>query len=78
MKGGNHIEPITLPCIIHSLGGKEAEATILEKTGDNQYVAVFNGVKCSAIYNPFVGRFYVDDKYGVIRDNALKMDDRGR
>jgi len=57
-------------CYIHSLKQGEsnvlAEATILEKVGDNQYLAEFNGVKCTAIFNPFVCRYYVDDKYGVI------------
>lgn len=72
------MEPIKLPCIIHSLGGKEAEATILEKVGDNQYIAEFNGVKCSAIYNQFVSRFYVDDKYGIIREKGPKEYDCGR
>lgn len=61
-------EPFKTHCVIHSLGGQEAEATILDKVGDNKYVAEYGGVKCSAIYNPFVGRFYVDDKYGIIRD----------
>jgi hypothetical protein len=59
---------------IHSLKDKKndrnvlGEATILEKTGDNQYLAEYNGVKCSAIFNPFVGRYYVDDVYGVVKD----------
>jgi hypothetical protein len=54
-------------CRIHSLDGGMGEATILERTGDNKYLADYNGVKCSAIYNPFAGCYYVDDKYGVIR-----------
>jgi hypothetical protein len=72
-------------CHIHSLDGALAEATIMEKTGDNQYVAVYNGVRCTAIFNPFVGKYYVDDKYGVItlgndRERAPKThdDERGR
>jgi len=52
-------------CHIHSLKGGLAEAVILEKTGDNQYLADYNGVKCSAIFNPFVGRYYVDDVFGI-------------
>jgi len=55
-------------CHIHSLGGGLAEATILERIGDNQYIADYNGVKCKAIFNIFVGKYYVDDKYGVIRE----------
>jgi len=62
-------------CHIHSLDGGLAEATILKKIGDNQYLADYNGVKCTAIYNIFSGAFYVDDKYGVIRDT--KPQDRG-
>jgi hypothetical protein len=60
-------------CFIHSLKkdgqGVLAEATILEKIGDNKYLADYNGVKCTAMYNPFVGQYYVDDKYGVIPEN---------
>ena len=57
-------------CYIHSLkkdGHNElAEATILEKIGDNLYLADYNGVKCTAIFNIFVGRYYVDDVYGRV------------
>ena len=55
-------------CRIHSLGGGFGEATIIRKTGDNAYIAEYNGVKCTAIFNPFSGAYYVDDKYGVIRE----------
>ena len=55
-------------CHIHTLNGGLDEATILKKTGDNQYLADYNGVKCTAIFNPFSGAFYVDDKYGVVKD----------
>ena len=55
-------------CHIHSLDGGLAEATILKRIGDNQYMADYNGVKCTAIFNPFVGTYYVDDKYGVIKE----------
>jgi hypothetical protein len=59
---------------IHSLKDKEndrhvlGEAAILEKIGDNLYLAEYNGVKCTAIFNPFVGRYFVDDVYGVVKD----------
>jgi len=66
-------------CYIHSLkGGGEgtlAEATIIERLGDNSYLAEYDGVRCTAIFNPFVGRYYVDDLYGVVRD--AKPRDRG-
>lgn len=67
--------PLKEPMHIHSLNGELAEATILERMGDNRYLAEYNGVKCSAIYNPFVNRFYVDDIYGVIKERPPKATD---
>jgi hypothetical protein len=59
-------------CYIHSLKQGErnvlGEATILKRLGDNDYLADYNGVKCHAIFNPFAGRYFVDDKYSVIHD----------
>jgi hypothetical protein len=58
-------------CYIDSLKDRKndrnvlAEATIIKKIGDNLYLADYNGVKCTAIFNPFVGRYYVDDVYGL-------------
>lgn len=60
--------PIKEEMHIHSLNGELREAAILKKLGDNDYLAEYNGVRCHAIFNPFMGRFYVDDKYAVIRD----------
>ncbi|HBU11805.1 MAG TPA: hypothetical protein DEB31_03495 [Clostridiales bacterium] len=68
--------PLTEPMHIHSLNGELREATILEKLGDNDYMAEFDGVKCHAIFNPFVNHFYVDDTYAVIEERqAPQMDD---
>jgi len=64
--------PITEPMHIHSLDGELREATILKRLGDNDYLAQFGDVNCHAIYNPFVGKFYVDDKYGIIRDQKSR------
>lgn len=47
-----------------------AEAAIIKRLGENDYLAEYNGIRCHAIFNPFVGRFYVDDVYGVIRSSA--------
>lgn len=63
-----NVFPITEPMHIHSLDGELREAIIHKKLGDNDYLAEYDGVKCHAIYNPFVGKFYVDDKYGVIEE----------
>lgn len=58
----------TVTAHIHSLNGGLAEATILEKPdiNKNAYVAMYRGVKCSAIFNPFAG-WYVDDVYGILK-----------
>ena len=67
-------------CYIHSLkkDGQSnlAEATIIKRLGDNDYLADYNGVKCHAIFNPFAGRYYVDDKYGVIRETPAREQGR--
>lgn len=62
-------------CYIHSLKQPDGsnvlgEATILKRLGDNDYLAEYNGVHCHAIFNPYAGRYFVDDKFGVIRDPA--------
>lgn len=41
------------------------EAEIIRQIGDNLYLAEYNGIRCTAIFNPFVGRYYVDDVYGI-------------
>ena len=48
---------------IHSLNGAEDEITVLEQCGDNDYVVDYKGVRCHAIFNWFVNRYYVDDIY---------------
>ena len=63
-------------CYIHSLkkDGKNvlAEATIIKRLGDNDYLADYNGVKCHAIFNCFAGQYYVDDVYGIIREPGAR------
>ena len=63
-------------CYTHSLkqDGKNvlAEATIIKKLGDNDYLADYKGVKCHAMFNPFVERYFVDDKYGVIKEPGAR------
>lgn len=46
----------------HVLGGAE----IIQSIGDNLYLAEYNGVRCTAIFNFFTGRYYVDDVYGIV------------
>lgn len=48
---------------IHSLGGEIQEVEILEKLDDGYKVKTEAGVVCHAIFNPFTGLYYADDKY---------------
>ena len=39
-----------------------------EKLPNGSYkLAEYNGVRCHAIFNPFAGKFFVDDVYGIVR-----------
>lgn len=42
------------------------EITVLEKVGDNDYIVDFRGVKCHALFNPFVCAYFADDVYGRV------------
>jgi hypothetical protein len=50
-------------CYVHSLKKNGqcvlAEATIIKQLGNNDYLAEYNGVKCHAMFNPFVCRYYL-------------------
>lgn len=37
--------------------------------GTHYIVRTNDGVKCTAIFNPFVGIYYADDIYGVIKED---------
>ena len=57
---------------IHSLKGEMDEVFIIdERREGNQtiYIVDYKGTKCTAIFNPFVCQFYVDDIYGIIKEN---------
>ncbi|WP_243151502.1 hypothetical protein [Anaerotruncus colihominis] len=41
------------------------KAEIIRKIGDNLYLAEYNGIRCTAIFNPFAGTYFVDDVYGI-------------
>lgn len=53
--------------MVHSLKAQD-DVTILHEKGSNDVVAEYKGVRCTAIFNPFAGMFYVDDIYGVLPD----------
>lgn len=54
--------------MVHSINAVK-EVEIIEKRGDNDYLAKVGDVVCTAIFNPFVGLYYVDDVYGVVKSN---------
>jgi len=51
--------------IVHSKNALD-EVTILEERDNNHVTAEYQGKICTAIFNPFVCLYYVDDIYGVI------------
>lgn len=57
---------------IHSLQDKKTgkhnsdEAEIIAHTDNNNVIAEYNGVKYRAVFNPFVGAYFIDDIYGKI------------
>ena len=59
---------------IHSLKDKTndrhvlGECEILEVKDNNNVIARYDGIKCKAIFNPFVGKYFVDDVYGRIEN----------
>lgn len=61
---------------IHSLKDRKndrnvlGEAEIIKCIGDNQYLAEYNGIWCTAIFNFFTGRYYVDDVYGIVKGDT--------
>ena len=57
---------------IHSLNGEMDEITVLSSRQEGSqtiYIVDYKGVKCTAIFNPFVCEYYADDKYGVIKED---------
>jgi len=53
--------------MINSLQARD-EVTILHQNGSNDVVAEYKGKRYTAVYNLFVGLYYVDDIYGVLPD----------
>lgn len=51
---------------IHSLEGNFAEVEIVSENGNNSVIAKYDGKYYTAVFNIFVGCYYVDDIYGEI------------
>lgn len=47
-------------------GHQQAEVTIVSHISNNEVRAEYNGMLCTAIYNPFKSAYFVDDVYGII------------
>lgn len=57
--------------VIHSQKEKGVqEVLISEECTRDGYIAKVGNKICTAIYNVFVGHYYVDDIYGVIREES--------
>ena len=59
------MKPYKTTAHIHSLEGKIAEITVLEKVGDNDYIVDYMGVKCHALYIWYVCGYYADAVYSI-------------
>jgi hypothetical protein len=62
---GKFFEPKTVMAMIHSLKST-AEVKIISENDCNNVVAEYQGKQYTAIYNGFVGLYYVDNIYGEI------------
>ena len=49
-----------------------AEVEILLELSNNKVYVLYENKVCTAIFNPFVELYYVDDKYGVLSDAQWK------
>lgn len=68
-----YFKPYKTLAHIHSLNGSLQEVEIIGIIEDNTssqttYIAEYNNIRCTAIYNCFASAYYVDDKYGIIKD----------
>ncbi|MBD5585740.1 MAG: hypothetical protein HDQ88_11710 [Clostridia bacterium] len=62
--------PIETKACIHSLSGNLDTVIIIKKDNTtNSYLVKYKGLTCTAIFNYFTGKYYVDDIYGIISDN---------
>ena len=53
---------------INSLGGELDLVTIIEHKDNNHVIAKYKDKYYTAVFNPYVGNYYVDDKFGHIKD----------
>lgn len=58
----------TVKAMVHSLKALD-DVIIIRENGINNVIAEYKGKKCTAVFNPFSGLYYVDDIYGVIENS---------
>ena len=58
---------------IHSKGGEMDNVTILSENGVNDVRVSYKGNICTAVYNGFVGCYYVDDVYGIVGPDKERL-----
>lgn len=63
------MNPYKTQAHIRSLNGETDEITVLEKIGDNDYIADYKGVKCHALFNWFVCEYYADDIHRIVKED---------
>lgn len=56
--------------MIHSQGNTD-EVEIISENGCNHVVVEYQGQRYTAVFNEFVGLYYVDDVYGLIEENEM-------
>lgn len=54
---------------IYSLNGEMRNVTVLKQVDGCTYIVDYGGVKCTAFFNYITCQYYVDDKYGIIKEN---------
>lgn len=68
-KEDDEMTPLKTYAHINSLDGQTDEITVLQQVGDNDYLVDYKGVKCHAIFNPFVCEYYADDLYTIAKED---------
>ena len=64
-----YAHPIETKGRINSLNGELDDIRITGEgylCGQKVYTTYYKGIVCTSIFNPFVGCYYTDDKYGQI------------
>lgn len=63
IKLGTHIQ-----AMVHSSHSRET-VQVVQVTGNNTMIVKTQaGIKCEALYSPYSGVWYADDKYSIIKE----------